>query len=88
LLVFLGDDDFEKKALKQHNIFRERHGAKTLSLDRQLCKEAKAYAKKMSKRGPDKEPIHSLQTTRKGEGESLFVGCNADIDSADITRIW
>ena len=88
IFYLLADDEFEKKALEQHNIFRRRHGAKALKLDRHLCKEAKKYAKQLSSRGPDKEPMHSYPITRAGQGESLFVGCNANIDSADITRIW
>ena len=46
-----------------------------MTLDRQMCDEAKAYAEKIAKMGSLQ---HSTRDQRNGQGENLSMGCSTN----------
>ena len=46
-----------------------------MTLDREMCDEAKEYAQKIAKTGALK---HSSKDERQGQGENLSMGCSTN----------
>ncbi|KAL9975351.1 hypothetical protein ACROYT_G012504 [Oculina patagonica] len=65
----------EQIGLATHNEFRQVHGVPMMTLDRQMCDQAKAYAQKIAKMGGLK---HSSRQEREGQGENLSMGCSTN----------
>ena len=65
----------EKTALEKHNAFRKVHQAPPMTLDRQMCDKAKAYAQKLAEMGSFQ---HSSKDERDGNGENLSFGCSSN----------
>ena len=89
LAYFLSEfTDEEKQGLAKHNEFRQVHEAAAMTLDRQMCDEAKQYAQTLADMG---SLVHSLGRDRGGQGENLALGCSKDapqtIEQA-VTNWW
>ena len=67
--------DEEQLALATHNKFRETHGVPLMTLDREMCDQAKAYAVKIAQQGV---LMHSSKRERQGQGENLSMGCSSN----------
>ena len=80
--------DEEQQGLAKHNEFRQVHEAAAMTLDRQMCDEAKQYAQTLAVMG---SLVHSPGRDRGGQGENLAVGCSTDapqtIEQA-VTNWW
>ncbi|XP_022791759.1 protein PRY2-like [Stylophora pistillata] len=63
----------EEQGLAKHNEFRQVHGVPAMTLDRQMCDEAKQYAQTLSNMG---SLMHSPSSERSGQGENLAMGCS------------
>lgn len=63
----------EKQGLAKHNEFRQVHGVPAMTLDRQMCDEAKQYAQTLLNMG---SLMHSPSSERSGQGENLAMGCS------------
>ncbi|XP_078365354.1 Golgi-associated plant pathogenesis-related protein 1-like [Oculina patagonica] len=61
--------------LDTHNKFRKIHGVPLMTLDRQMCDQAKAYAQKIAQLG---ELKHSSKEEREEQGENLSMGCSTN----------
>ena len=59
----------EREILSVHNNFRKVHNAPELSLDREMCKEAKEWAEKLA---TSDSLTHNPNTK---DGESLYMAC-------------
>lgn len=59
--------------LATHNKFRQIHQVPLMTLDRQMCDQAKAYAQKLANMGT---LMHSKKQERQGQGENLSMGCS------------
>ena len=46
-----------------------------MTLDRQMCNEAKSYAQKLARMGT---LAHSSKEEREGQGENLSMGCSTN----------
>ena len=66
--------DEEQLALSTHNKFRETHGVPLMTLDREMCDQAKAYAVELAQQGT---LMHSSKEKRQGQGENLSMGCSS-----------
>ena len=63
--------DEEEAGKEKHNAFREIHEATPMTLNTQMCNEAKTYAQQLAQTGA---LIHSSS----GDGENLSMGCSTD----------
>ena len=83
------DEYFEQEALTTHNNFRKTHGVPEMTLDRDLCNQAKAYAQKIANTG---ELIHSLPEERGNSvGENLAYACSSNgipLTGKKATKMW
>ena len=61
--------------LATHNKFRKIHQVPLMTLDRQMCDQANAYAQKIAKMGT---LMHSSKQEREGQGENLSMGCSTN----------
>ena len=78
---FLGFSVEEASALAEHNKFRKMHQAPEMTLDRKMCDEAKAYARKLANL---RMMIHS--TDSEDQGENLSYGCCSGCDKAQTVE--
>ncbi|XP_078365331.1 uncharacterized protein LOC144649653 isoform X1 [Oculina patagonica] len=65
----------EEIGLSVHNEFRQVHGVPGMTLDRQMCDQAKAWAERLAQRG---QLQHSSSQEREGQGENLSYGCSSN----------
>ena len=65
----------EREALDVHNKFRAVHGSPPMTLNRELCDAAAAYARKIAAEG---NMQHSSREERDGHGENLSYGCSTN----------
>lgn len=70
-LHFVAFTKEEMDGLKKHNNFRNVHKVPPMRLHRQLCDEAKAYAKKLANW---KRLVHA---PLNNQGENLSYGCSS-----------
>ena len=64
--------DEQERGLAKHNEFREIHQVPLMTLDQQLCDDAQAWAEEIARL----ETVqHSPTNQRKGQGETLSMGC-------------
>ena len=61
---FSAFSDEEQTGLEKHNAFREIHEAQPMTLNRQMCNEAKGYAEQIAQMG-------SLVHSSSWDGENL-----------------
>ena len=59
--------------MAKHNEFRQIHEAPPMKLNREMCDQAKTYAKKIAAMGA---LMHSQREEREGQGENLSMGCS------------
>ena len=76
LMFFLAFTQEEEAGLAKHNEFRQIHEAPPMILNRQMCDQAKAYAKKIAAMGG---LMHSNKKERDGQGENLSMGCSTNL---------
>ncbi|XP_068722617.1 uncharacterized protein [Montipora capricornis] len=62
----------EQMALAKHNEFRRLHQVPLMTLDREMCDQAKAYAEILAANG---NLTHASSEERNGQGENLFSSC-------------
>ena len=74
LHYYLLSTDYEQEALNMHNKFRKVHGSQPMTLNKQMCQEAQAYAEKIAASGAMQ---HSSRQEREGQGENLSMGCSS-----------
>ena len=74
---FLGFSVEDESALAEHNKFRKIHLSPEMTLDKKMCDEAKAYARKLANL---RTMIHSSDL--KDQGENLSYGCCTGCDKA------
>ena len=74
-VLFSAFTEEERTGLTVHNKFRQVHQAPPMTLDRQMCDDAEAYAKKLAAMGT---LVHSPRADRKGHGENLSMGCSTN----------
>ena len=65
----------EQQGLAALNEFRQVHGVPAMTLDREMCDEARQYARRLTRMGTLK---HSKDEERHGQGENLSMGCSSD----------
>jgi len=63
--------DEEQAGLEKHNAFRMIHDAPDMTLNKQMCEEAKAYAEQLAQMG-------TLTHSSSGDGENLSMGCSTN----------
>ena len=68
---FAAFSDEEEAGLRKHNEFRQVHEAPAMTLDNQMCEEAKAYAEQLAQMG-------TLTHSSSGDGENLSMGCSTN----------
>ena len=84
LLPFLEFTQEEELGLAKHNEFRQVHQVPPMTLDRQMCDQAKEYAKTLVSMGTLK---HSSKSEREGQGENLSMGCSTNAPQAMETAV-
>ena len=81
------DPPIDQRGIEAHNIFREIHGAKELTLDPVLSAGASEYANKLVKIGFLKHARNA-----NGTGENLAFGCkkgsNKGLTPEEATKQW
>ena len=79
--------DEEQQGLAKHNEFRQVHEAPAMTLDRQMCDEAKQYAQTLADMG---SLVHSPSSDRVGQGENLAMEClsNGSPTIEDAVTNW
>ncbi|XP_061071628.1 GLI pathogenesis-related 2 isoform X2 [Conger conger] len=65
LKVTVPDGSFEKEFVDKHNAYRRKHGAPPLTLSRDLCRSAQAWADHLLS-------VKSLQHSKTNNGENLY----------------
>ncbi|XP_068722772.1 venom allergen 3-like [Montipora capricornis] len=77
----------EQMGLDKHNEFRRVHGVPSMTLDREMCDEAKAYAGRLAAQGTLK---HASREERKGRGENLYYSCSSEDPGTteDAVEAW
>ena len=83
-VAFLEFTQEEEIGLAKHNEFRQVHQVPPMTLDRQMCDQAKEYAKTLVSMGTLK---HSSKSEREGQGENLSMGCSSDNPQAMETAV-
>ena len=71
----------EKSGLAEHNKYRKIHHAPEMTLDRKMCDEAKAYARKLANL---RMMTHSSDA--EDQGENLSSGCCWGCDKAQTVE--
>ena len=73
--------------LDKHNEFRRVHGVPSMTLDREMCDQAKAYAGVLAAQGTLR---HSSKEERKGQGENLYYSCSSQDPGTteDAVEAW
>jgi len=78
-----GSDDYAASQLKKHNELRKKHGSPAMTINKQMNKEAEAWAQENAK---NQRMKHSDPGDRNGNGENLWYGCG--YDPAQATQDW
>ena len=71
LVKFSAFTQEEQSGLAKHNYFRQIHGVPPLTLDRQMCDEAKEYAEQLAQSRTGQLTHSSTEV-----GENLSMGCS------------
>lgn len=58
-----------------HNEFRQIHQVPPMTLDTEMCEDAKEYAEILAQKGGLQ---HASKEERKGKGENLSMGCSSE----------
>lgn len=77
--------NFEQRVLAVHNRERALVGALPLSWDPELAAAAAGYGPTLSRLG---KLVHSEYSTRRGQGENLFMGSRGAYSLDDMTADW
>ena len=78
--------DFCTDALNAHNRYRRTHHVDPLKLNKDLCRIAESYARKLASMGC----LQHSENSYKGVtlGENLYYGYGSDVTGAEVSKDW
>lgn len=77
----------EQMGLDKHNEFRRVHGVPKMTLDKEMCEQAKEYAEVLAALGT---LTHASPEERNGQGENLYYSCSSQDPGTteDAVEAW